>query len=161
MIAEAVDSLCKAGDANTFKEVIAAAQAADAYEPLVTYLRMARTKTKDQVIDTELVWSYCKTERLVDLEEFVAGPNVAQIQELGERCFDAEVYECAKLLFTSVSNYARLSTTMSKLGDFAQAVDAARKAKWTPGETLSADCGTKSLGRDPLEKFVEAFGLRP
>ena len=128
MIAEAVDSLCKAGDANTFKEVIAAAQAADAYEPLVTYLRMARTKTKDQVIDTELVWSYCKTERLVDLEEFVAGPNVAQIQELGERCFDAEMYECAKLLFTSVSNYARLSTTMSMMGDFSAAVDAARKA---------------------------------
>ena len=38
------------------------------------------------------------------------------------------MYECAKLLFTSVSNYARLSTTVSKLGDSAQAVDAARKA---------------------------------
>ena len=58
----------------------------------------------------------------------VAGPNVAQIQELGERCFDAEMYECAKLLFTSVSNYARLSTTMSMMGDFSAAVDAARKA---------------------------------
>ena len=128
MIAEAVDSFCKAGDANTFQDVITAANAAEAYDPLVTYLRMARTKTKEQAIDTELVWAYCKTDRLVDLEEFVAGPNVAQVGDLGERCFEAEMYECAKLLFTSVSNYARLSTTMSKLGDFAQAVDAARKA---------------------------------
>jgi clathrin heavy chain len=38
------------------------------------------------------------------------------------------MFEAAKLLFTSISNYARLSTTLSMLKDFSAAVDAARKA---------------------------------
>ena len=127
-ITEAVDSFCKANDPNSYQEVISTASAADAYEPLVTYLKMARSQTKDQMIDTELIWAYCKTDRLVDLEEFVASPNVANVGDLGERCFDAGIYEPAKLLFTSISNYARLSTTLSMLKDFSSAVDAARKA---------------------------------
>ena len=128
MLADAVDAFCKAGDASTYMAVINAATAQNEFEPLVTFLKMARTKTKEQSIDTELVWAFCKTDRLVDLEEFVASPNVANIGDLGERCFDAGMFEAAKLLFTSISNYARLSTTLSMLKDFSAAVDAARKA---------------------------------
>ena len=127
-VAEAVDSFCKANDPNHYQEVISTASAAEAYKPLVQYLKMARKQTKDQVIDTELIWAYCRTDSLVDLEEFVASPNVANVGDLGERCFDAGMFEPAKLLFTSISNYARLSTTLSMLKDFSAAVDAARKA---------------------------------
>jgi len=128
MVKEAVDSFCKAKDPMSFQEVIQAATTYDAYDALVTYLTMARTKTKDQIIDTELVYAYCKTGQLVEIENFIGGPNVAQIQQLGDRCFDEAMYEPAKLLFTQISNYARLATTLSKLSDFTAAVDAARKA---------------------------------
>jgi clathrin heavy chain len=128
MVKEAVESYCKAQDPSHFQEVITAAQTYDCFDSLVTFLTMARKKQKDQVIDTELVYAYCKTNSLVELEEFIGGPNVANVQQLGDRCFDEQMYEPAKLLFTSISNYARLSTTLSKLSDFSAAVDAARKA---------------------------------
>jgi len=54
--------------------------------------------------------------------------NVADILSVGEKCFNDELYEAAKLLFTSVSNYARLATTLVYLGDYQSAVEAARKA---------------------------------
>jgi clathrin heavy chain len=131
MVSEAVDSFCKANDPSTFAEVISVAKQNDAYGPLVTYLQMARKKTKDQEIDTELIYAFCKTERLSELEEFIAGPNIAQVQQVGDRCFDETLYEAAKLLYNNISNYARLSTTLSKLNDFNAAVDAARKANST------------------------------
>ena len=128
MIPEAVDSFCKSNDPSTYVEVIAAAKANEAYEPLITYLQMARKKTKDQQIDTELVYALCATERLGELEEFIAGPNIAQVLTVGDRCFEQGMFEPAKLLFNNVSNYPKLATTLSKLGDFNAAVEAARKA---------------------------------
>lgn len=50
---------------------------------------------------------------------------------MGERCFDQQMYEAAKLLFNSVSNWARLATTLVHLHDYQQAVDCARKANST------------------------------
>ena len=35
----------------------------------------------------------------------------------------------AKLMFTSISNFARLATCLVRLGEFQASVDAARKAK--------------------------------
>ncbi|KAI3480028.1 hypothetical protein L1887_57804 [Cichorium endivia] len=58
------------------------------------------------------------------MEEFLAMTNVADILSVGEKCFNDELYEAAKLLFTSVSNYARLATTLVYLGDYQGSVDA-------------------------------------
>ena len=41
---------------------------------------MARKKTRETFIETELVFAFAKTNRLADLEEFISGPNHAQIQ---------------------------------------------------------------------------------
>ena len=43
------------------------------------YLQMARKKTRETFIETELVFAFAKTNRLADLEEFISGPNHAQI----------------------------------------------------------------------------------
>ena len=51
------------------------------------YLQMARKKTRETCIETELVFAFAKTNRLADLEEFISGPNHAQIQQV-----------CAKLI---------------------------------------------------------------
>lgn len=128
MVAQAIETYAKGNDSTAFHEVIAAAQREGAYEPLVTYLTMVRKKHKDEMVDTELVYAFCKTNKLVDLDQFINGPNIANVELLGERCFTEELLEPAKLLFTSIGNHERLALTLCKLGDLSGAVDAARKA---------------------------------
>ena len=106
-------------------------QSSGNYEDLVRYLQMARKKTRESFIETELVFAFAKTNRLADLEEFISGPNHAQIIQVGERCYDEKMYEAAKLLFNNVSNFARLASTLVHLGEFQNAVDSARKANST------------------------------
>ena len=106
-------------------------QSSGNYEDLVRYLQMARKKTRESIIETELVFAFAKTNRLADLEEFISGPNHAQIIQVGERCYDEKMYEAAKLLFNNVSNFARLASTLVHLGEFQNAVDSARKANST------------------------------
>merc|ERR1712166_1172916 len=88
----AVESFCKAKDAQDYTNMVSQASAAEAWEELVT------------------------------------SPNVAQIQVVGDKCFDAALYEAAKLLFLNISNYGRLASARVMLGEFQAAVDAAKKA---------------------------------
>ncbi len=53
---------------------------------------MARKKTRETFIETELVFAFAKTNRLADLEEFISGPNHAQIQVRGEDYFSGAVF---------------------------------------------------------------------
>jgi len=123
-----VESYIKAEDPSNFVEVIEIATRADKYEDLVRYLQMARKTLREPKIDTELAHAYAKTDRLHDMEDFLALTNVADILEVGEKCFNDELYQAAKLLFTSISNWARLATTLIYLGENQAAVESARKA---------------------------------
>jgi len=97
----------------------------------VKYLQMARSKARETYVETELIFAYAKTNRLADLEEFVSGPNHANITSVADRCFDEKMYEAAKLLYNNVSNFARLAITLVHLGEYQGAVDGARKANST------------------------------
>jgi clathrin heavy chain len=101
------------------------------WEDLVKYLQMARKTTRDTYVETELCFAYAKTNRLADLEEFISGPNHANITQVADRCFDQQMYEAAKLLYNNVSNFARLAITLVYLGEYQAAVDSARKANST------------------------------
>lgn len=79
VIKEAIDSYIKAGDPTNYDQVIRIASSANKYEDLVRYLQMARKKARETAIDSELAFAFAKTRRLTDLEEFVAGPNHANI----------------------------------------------------------------------------------
>lgn len=89
---------------------------------------MSRKSLREPKIDTELAYAYAKTDRLHDMEDFLNMTNVADILEVGEKCFEDELYQAAKLLFTSISNWARLATTLIYLGENQAAVESARKA---------------------------------
>eukprot|EP00998_Keelungia_sp_KM082_P006002 NODE_227_length_2254_cov_13.716032_g221_i0.p1 GENE.NODE_227_length_2254_cov_13.716032_g221_i0~~NODE_227_length_2254_cov_13.716032_g221_i0.p1 ORF type:complete len:689 (-),score=259.27 NODE_227_length_2254_cov_13.716032_g221_i0:186-2108(-) len=130
LVSEAVESYMKAKDATAFHQVIQAAEAADAYGDLVKYLTMARAESarKEGTIDTELVYALAKTERLADLEEFISTPNVAQVQYIADRCFNEQLFDAAKILYASISNYGRLAITLVRLQQFYPAVEAAQKA---------------------------------
>jgi len=122
------DSYIKAEDPSNFAEVIEIANHADKHDDLVRYLQMARKTLREPKIDTELAYAYAKTDRLHDMEDFLGMTNVADILEVGEKCFEDDLYQASKLLFTSISNWARLATTLIYLGENQAAVESARKA---------------------------------
>ncbi|KAM0791024.1 hypothetical protein ACM66B_004322 [Microbotryomycetes sp. NB124-2] len=127
-IKDAIDSYVKAQDPSNYAEVIETASRAGKHEDLVRYLQMARKTLREPAIDTELAVAYARTDRLHDMQEFLSMTNVADHLSAGEKAFEAGLYDAAKLLFSSISNWARLATTLIYLGENQAAVDAARKA---------------------------------
>ncbi|KAF9572101.1 hypothetical protein EC968_010354 [Mortierella alpina] len=130
-IKESIDSYIRANDPNNHVEVISIASRADKYEELVRYLQMARKQSREPHIESELLFAYAKTGRLADMEEILNSPNAAQVQAIGDRCYEEKMYEPAKILYSNISNWARLSTTLVHLGEYQAAVDGARKANST------------------------------
>ncbi|XP_030381609.1 clathrin heavy chain [Scaptodrosophila lebanonensis] len=131
LVKEAIDSYIKADDPSAYMDVVDVASKVDSWDDLVRYLQMARKKARESYIESELIYAYARTNRLADLEEFISGPNHADIQKIGDRCFSDRMYEPAKLLYNNVSNFARLAITLVYLKEFQGAVDSARKANST------------------------------
>jgi len=128
MVKEAVDSYIKAADHANFAAVIAAGEREGKFEDLVRFLEMARKGAKERAIDSALVYALAQTRRLAELESFVTSPNVADIQQVGDRTFEEGLYEAARILFASINNNAKLASTLVALGLYREAVDAAKKA---------------------------------
>ncbi|RCH95010.1 hypothetical protein CU098_001694, partial [Rhizopus stolonifer] len=140
-VKEAIDSYIRAGDMSNYMEVTRCASMDNKYDDLVRYLQMARKQSREPYIETELLFAYAKTDRLADLEDFLASPNIAQIQEVGDRCFRSGMFEAAKILYTSISNHASLAQTLVHLKDYQGAVDCARKANSTKvWKEVNAEC---------------------
>merc|ERR1719217_1993163 len=131
LVKEAMTSFIKANDATEYLSVIAAAESQGANTELVTYLNMCRKKVKEAHVDTSLIYAYAKSTQFAQLEEFISAPNVGRIQDVAERCYAEALYEAAKILFNSISNFSRLATCLMHLGEHQAAVDAARKANST------------------------------
>ena len=125
---DAIESYLRATDSSKFAEVIEAAKGAENFEDLVKYLLMVRKTVKDPKVDTELIYSYARTEALGALEEFINGTHTANLQSVGDRCFDEGLYEASRVIFNRIPNWGRLASTLVKLRQFQAAVDAARKA---------------------------------
>ncbi|KAF9103189.1 hypothetical protein BGX27_010688 [Mortierella sp. AM989] len=130
-INEAIDSYIRANDPVNYVEVVSLASRAGKYGDLVRYLQMARSQSREPYIESELLFAYAKTRRIADMEEILNGPNAARIQAIGDRCYDEKMYNPAKILYQSISNWARLSTALVHLGEYQAAVDGARKANST------------------------------
>eukprot|EP00850_Spirogloea_muscicola_P020441 SM000216S06567 [mRNA] locus=s216:162875:173433:+ [translate_table: standard] len=128
LVVEAIESFIRAQDATQFVDVMRAAEQAGVWQELVTYLLMVRQKVREPRVDAGLLYAYARVDRLGDIEEFLAQPHVANLQSVGDRMFDEELYEAAKIIFIHISNWARLASTLVRLGQFQAAVDAARKA---------------------------------
>mmetsp|Transcript_13917 Transcript_13917/g.39575 ORF Transcript_13917/g.39575 Transcript_13917/m.39575 type:complete len:1722 (+) Transcript_13917:173-5338(+) len=127
----AIQALLKAKNHEHFELVIAKANEVALWEELIKYLDMCRQQIKHPKIETELMYAYAMTDNLASLQELISSPNVGQIQEVGDRCFQSEMYKAAKLLYNSISNFPRLCSCLIKLGDWEGAVEAARKASST------------------------------
>merc|ERR1711966_567917 len=128
MAAEAIISFINAEDPSEYVNVCAEANEAEIYVELIPFLKMARKNLQENLLDTELIYAYAKVNNLTDLEVFVNGPNVANIQTIGDRCFSEGLYHAAKILFKSINNNSKLALCHIHLDEYREAVSAAGKA---------------------------------
>jgi clathrin heavy chain len=127
-VTDAIDSYIRAEDPSNYNEVIEIATHAGKDEELIKYLRMARKTMREPAIDTALAFAYARTDQLSELEDFLRGTNVTDIEQSGDKAYAEGYHQAAKIFFTSISNWAKLSTTLVHLQDYQAAVECARKA---------------------------------
>ena len=132
LVKEAMHSFIKANDATEYVAVIAAAeQVGRQPRSSSTYLQMCRKKVKEAHIDTSLIYAYAKSEQFARSRSSSRRPTWAASRTWPSGATREAMYEAAKILFNSISNFARLATCLMHLGQHQAAVDAARKANST------------------------------
>jgi len=127
-VTDAIESYIRAQDPSNFSEVIEIATHAGKDEELIKYLRMARKTLREPAVDTALAFCYARTDQLPELEDFLRATNVANIEESGDKAYAEGYHEAAKIFYSSISNWAKLATTLVHLEDYQGAVECARKA---------------------------------
>lgn len=127
-VSDSIDSYIKAQDPSNYNEVIETATHAGKDEDLVKFLKMARKTQREPAIDTALAFSYARLDQLAELEDFLRSANVADIETSGDKAYEEGFHQAAKIFFTSISNWAKLATTLVNLSDFQAAVECARRA---------------------------------
>ncbi|KAG5437536.1 hypothetical protein PCANB_000964 [Pneumocystis canis] len=127
-IKDSINSYIKARDPNNYHEVIEISTKANKYPDLIRYLEMARQTIRETAIDNELLFAYAHTRRIHAIESMLQGANVVDVLSVGNRCYEQGYYQAAKLMFASISNWARLASTLVYLGEYQNAIDCARKA---------------------------------
>ncbi|ESZ95336.1 clathrin heavy chain [Sclerotinia borealis F-4128] len=127
-VSDGIASYIRADDPSNYLEVVEIATHAGKDEDLIKYLRMARKTLREPAIDTGLAFAYARTDQLGELEDFLRGTNVADIEESGDKAYAEGFHQAAKIFFTSISNWAKLATTLVHLEEYQSAVECARKA---------------------------------
>jgi len=127
-----VRSLIKAKDMVSYELVISSAKehaSPSDYDTVIKYLKTIRNKAKDiRLVDTEILYGFCRQNKLNDAEEFINLPNAADMEEVAERVMDEELWYAAKLMFTLLKDNGKLAVVLVRLGEFQAAVEAAKKA---------------------------------
>ena len=127
-VSDSIDSYIRAQDPSNYNEVIETATHAGKDEDLVRYLKMARKTQREPAVDTALAFSYARLDQLPELEDFLRSANVANVEESGDKAYEEGLHQAAKIFFTSISNWAKLATTLVHLEDYQAAVECARRA---------------------------------
>lgn len=126
-VSDAIASYIHAADPSNYNEVIETASHAGKNEELLEFLKMARKTLREPPIDTALCLSYARLNQLSELDDFLRGVNVADVEVSGDKAYEEGYHEAAKIFYTSISNWAKLATTLVHLEDYQAAVECARK----------------------------------
>ena len=111
-MSDAIDSYVKAKDPSEYLKVIDAAQHVDeinVWYSLIKFLQMARKKDFGSQetcseIDTAMLMVYARTNMVSELEEFLSSPNIANVEEVGDRCAEMGIScEAVQMLLSSIS----------------------------------------------------------
>lgn len=142
LIADGIRCLIRAKDVSQYEIVVEAskneASSNDDFKMVSKFMRIARKKVREpetavRSIDTELVYSLCRLNALTDAEEVIITPGQkADLEDVGDRCFDIELYHAAKMMFRALPQYSKLAHTYILLHEYKEAVWAAKKANRLP-----------------------------
>lgn len=127
-VSDSIESYIKANDPSNYNEVIETATHAGKDEELVKFLKMARKTQREPAIDTALAFCYARLDQLPELEDFLRSSNVADVEASGDKAYEEGYHQAAKIFYTSISNWAKLATTLVHLEEYQAAVDCARRA---------------------------------
>lgn len=127
-VSDAIKSYIRAEDPSNYNEVIDIATHAGKDEELIKFLRMARKTQREPPIDTGLAFCYARTNQLNELEDFLRTTNVADVEASGDKAYEEGYHQAAKIFYSSISNWAKLATTLVHLEEYQAAVECARKA---------------------------------
>lgn len=127
-VSDALTSYIRAEDPSNFAETIEIATRSGKDDELVPFLKMARKTIREPQVDGQLMLCYARDNKTSALSELVEGNNVADAEAVGDKLFSEGLYDAAKMLYESVSNWAKLASTLVFLNDYQAAVDSARKA---------------------------------
>jgi clathrin heavy chain len=127
-VTDSIESYIRAQDPSNFLEVIEISTHAGKDEDLIKFLRMARKTLREVPVDTALAFCYARTNQLSELEDFLRAANVADVEASGDKAYEEGYHEAAKIFYSSISNWAKLATTLVHLEDYQAAVECARKA---------------------------------
>lgn len=116
--ADAIESFINADDPSEYVMVCVEANEAEIWNEVIPFLKMARKTMQENLIDTELIYAYAKTNQLTELEQFVSAPNVSNIQSIGDRCFSEGLYQAAKILFISINNNSKVALCHINLEEY-------------------------------------------
>lgn len=130
-VTDGIESYIRAQDPSNYAEVIEIATHAGKYEDLIKFLQMCRKTLREPMIDGSLALCLARVERLHELEDFLNAANVANIEECGDKAYEESLHQAAKIFYTSISNWAKLATTLVFLNEYQNAVECARKANST------------------------------
>ena len=127
-VSDAIESYIRAQDPSNYDEVIETATHAGKDEDLIKYLRMARKTQREPAIDTALAFCFARINQLTELEDFLHSSNVTDVEKSGDKAYEEGYHQAAKIFYASISNWAKLATTLVHLEEYQAAVDCARKA---------------------------------
>ncbi|KAK7204827.1 armadillo-type protein [Myxozyma melibiosi] len=127
-INDSIESYIRANDPSNYLEVIEIASRAGKDDELIKFLNLARKTIREPAVDSQLLLSYARVGKLPEFEELLSGANVANVEEVGDSLFEEKNYDAARILYRSISNWAKLASTLVYIGDYQAAVDSARKA---------------------------------
>lgn len=130
-VTDGIDSYIRAADPSNFLEVIEISTHAGKDEDLIKFLRMARKTLREVPVDTALAFCFARTNQLPELEDFLRSTNVADVEASGDKAYEEGYHEAAKIFYSSISNWAKLATTLVHLEEYQAAVESARKANST------------------------------
>ena len=127
-ISDSIVSYIRAEDPSNYNEVIESATRAGKDEELIKYLRMARKTLREPPVDTALAFCFARTNQMNELEDFLRSTNVADVEASGDKAYEEGYHQAAKIFYSSISNWAKLATTLVHLEEYQAAVECGRKA---------------------------------
>lgn len=61
---------------------------------------MARENMKDTAVDNSLGYCYANLGKVNELEELLGDSNSVDVMRVGDRCYDNQMYEPARVLYS-------------------------------------------------------------